>query len=390
MADLQLLDCFQPELVRLERVRFFPRQLLSADDLSTEQDYYLQKLRRHNRFLHGWGVVCGLEVVANATDEAPWRVEIKAGYALGPYGDELYVAESVFLDLAQCGPDAATSPCEPDVLVGGSDITGGTLYVAIKYSECTSRPVRAMPASCACEDIACEYSRIRDSFELGCLTELPPSPAPPLLCQLTGVLPCPPCPEDPWVVLASVTLPAPGIDLEDTAIDNLVRRRLYSTAMLQEQLIACCCGEQPEVTADLEIRIAEESNELFQGIRRISYRIDLRNNGPSAAENVVVNNELAMEVGTAAFAEFLPPTQGNWVQNSGQLPGGPNHIFVAQLGTVAPTASPQDTISMRFRIRVRSVGGAIRLSNTATVSTDTTDPQLGNNSASLTTDWTQE
>jgi len=389
MADLQLLDCFQPELVRLERVRFFPRQLLSADDLSTEQEYYLQKLRRHNRFLHGWGVVCGLEVAANPTDEAPWRVEIKAGYALGPYGDELYVAESVFLDLAQCGPDAATSPCEPDLLQGGSDVTGGTLYVAIKYSECTSRPVRAMPASCACEDIACEYSRIRDSFELGCLTELPPSPAPPLLCELTGVLPCPPCPEDPWVVLASVTLPAPGVDVEDTAIDNLVRRRLYSTAMLQEQLIACCCGEPQEVSADLVIRISPEGNELFaSGVRRLSYRIDVRNNGPSAAENVVVNNALAMEDGTVTFVEFLQPSQGNWLGNSGPLEG-PNHLFVAELGTVAPNPSPQDLISLRFRIRVRSVGH-IRLSNAATVSADTTDPQPGNNSASQITDWTQQ
>ena len=140
MADLQLLDCFQPELVRLERVRFFQRQLLTVADMVTEQDYIRQKLRRHNRFLHGWGVVCGLEVIPQPTGDAPWRVEITAGYALGPYGDEVYVGESVFLDLAQCGPDALTSPCEPDVLEGPSEVSGGTLYVAIKFAECvTSR-----------------------------------------------------------------------------------------------------------------------------------------------------------------------------------------------------------------------------------------------------------
>src|SRR5947209_10205738 len=46
----------------LERVHFFPRQLLTADDMDAEQHYFRQKLRRHTRFLHGWGVVCGCEV----------------------------------------------------------------------------------------------------------------------------------------------------------------------------------------------------------------------------------------------------------------------------------------------------------------------------------------
>jgi hypothetical protein len=394
MADLQLLDCFQPELVRLERVRFFQRQLLSVADMVTEQDYIRQKLRRHNRFLHGWGVVCGLEVIPQPTDEAPWRVEITAGYALGPYGDEVYVGESVFLDLAQCGPDAITSPCEPDVLEGASEVSGGTLYVAIKYAECVTQPVRAMPAGCACDEVACEYSRIRDSFELSCLTELPPSPAPPLLCELIAantVPPCPPCPEEPWVVLASVNLPAPGVGLENSAVDNLVRRQLYSTAMLQEQLIACCCGPREEVSADVAVAITEESNQAFQGIRRLTYRLDVRNHGPSAAHNVMVSNALAIDIGGVAHVEFLPAAQGNWMQTTGPLnPNVTTHTFVAQLGTVHPNPEPQEALSLRFRIRVRpGSGGRILLSNTATVSTDTTDPHPGNNSASLVTDWTQ-
>jgi len=43
-------DCEQGQL---ERVRFFPRQLLTANDLQQEQGYLREKQRRHNRFLLG-------------------------------------------------------------------------------------------------------------------------------------------------------------------------------------------------------------------------------------------------------------------------------------------------------------------------------------------------
>src|SRR6516165_1991752 len=112
MPNMTLTECLQPETVTVERVNYFPRQLLTADDMFADQEYFLLKLRRHNRFLHGWGTVCGLVVTAAPTSDLPWQVQIGAGYALGPYGDEIYVAEPVSLDLASCsaGP---TDPCEP-------------------------------------------------------------------------------------------------------------------------------------------------------------------------------------------------------------------------------------------------------------------------------------
>jgi hypothetical protein len=250
MSDLALVDCFQPTLVRLERVRFFPRQLLTADDMVADQDYFRQKMRRHNRFLHGWGVVCGLEVVAAPTTESPWRVAIGSGYALGPYGDEIWVPDTVHLDLAHCGPGAGTDPCDPSRLEPRPAGVGIPIYVAVKYAECLGRPVRAA-ADCGCDEQPCEYSRVRDSFEIECLTELPPSPPVDLICDLLTrrrIAPCPPCPTDPWVVLARVQLPASAkTPVEDTVIDNFsVRRHLFSTARLQEQLIRCCCGRRPD------------------------------------------------------------------------------------------------------------------------------------------------
>ena len=38
----------------LLRLRYFPGQLMTADDMRAEQEFLLKKARRHNRFLHGW------------------------------------------------------------------------------------------------------------------------------------------------------------------------------------------------------------------------------------------------------------------------------------------------------------------------------------------------
>lgn len=54
----------------LTRPRYFNGQLLTADDLQAEQNYFREKLRRHNRCLHGWGVVRGLEVTQDPKDNS--------------------------------------------------------------------------------------------------------------------------------------------------------------------------------------------------------------------------------------------------------------------------------------------------------------------------------
>ena len=62
IKNVQVADCFNTSGIRLERVKYFQRQLLTVDDMVTDQEYFRQKMRRHNRFLHGWGVVCGFDV----------------------------------------------------------------------------------------------------------------------------------------------------------------------------------------------------------------------------------------------------------------------------------------------------------------------------------------
>jgi hypothetical protein len=230
----------------LERLRYFQRQLLSADDMTVEQDYFREKLRRHNRFLHGFGVVCGLEVTAAPTDEKPWRVKVGPGYALSPQGDEIDVAEAAYLDLAECGPDATTDPCDPGLL-HGRPARGNTVYVAVKYAECLARPVRGA-VSCGCDDTSCEYSRVRDSFELACLEQFPLSHIRGArdLCAEGAIVNCPTEHADPWIVLARVKLPgSPEVEVAEANVDN-VRLQLHSTWSIQQQVIRCCCGPKDD------------------------------------------------------------------------------------------------------------------------------------------------
>ena len=50
------------------RLKYFYGQMLGAQDFQREQDYFREKLKLHNRCLHGYGVVCGLRVQPEPID----------------------------------------------------------------------------------------------------------------------------------------------------------------------------------------------------------------------------------------------------------------------------------------------------------------------------------
>ena len=68
------------------RPRFFAGQLLTEDDLNRLERYIIGKNKLHNRYLHGTGVVCGLEVSCH---QCKGFVNVKSGYALSPCGDDI-------------------------------------------------------------------------------------------------------------------------------------------------------------------------------------------------------------------------------------------------------------------------------------------------------------
>lgn len=128
------------------RVDYFTGMIFGSDDFSAEQDYFRQRLNRHNRLLHGSGVVTGLEVTVAGTGSAG-SVTIAPGFALDGAGNELCVA----------------TPCSLSL-----PAAGGALLVVIAYRE---RPCRPVPAPGNATDPAGDIasglraSRIVETFD---------------------------------------------------------------------------------------------------------------------------------------------------------------------------------------------------------------------------------
>jgi hypothetical protein len=181
------------------RPDYAPGTYLGADDLLAEQRYRWQRLRRHNRYLHGWGVVCGLWVVPANHPTRPWTVRVCPGYAIGPYGDEITVPESVMLDVRDylwARPVTSTGPAR-------------VAHVGVRYAEEPRRLIAVGSGRCGCRDPDYRPSRVRDGFQVDVLWELPAdSGANDFDLCAEGPVPCPPCPDSPYVILARFTLPA--------------------------------------------------------------------------------------------------------------------------------------------------------------------------------------
>jgi hypothetical protein len=120
-------------------VNYFAGQLLTAGDLTAEQDYIRQKTHRRNRALHGAGIVTGLHVTLERTGSKAQLV-IAPGLALNGRGEEIEVSASAALPL----------PAQ-----------GKSLLVLLHYAELPCRPV---PAPTADPQEPVRFSRIAETF----------------------------------------------------------------------------------------------------------------------------------------------------------------------------------------------------------------------------------
>ncbi len=158
------------------RLRYFHGQVLGALDLRTEQGYHVEKNRLHNRLLHGWGIVCGLEVRVvpkqdcDPADRDPTASEviIMPGAAVDCAGNEIVLAHPrpIYLDTLFDDADLATLRAAPAVV-----------YLSLCYHEILTDPMRPM-AGCGCDPVpTCEYAHVRESYRIcGSLTRPDPGP----------------------------------------------------------------------------------------------------------------------------------------------------------------------------------------------------------------------
>src|SRR5262245_16175243 len=130
------------------RPRFFAGQLLAADDLNRLDSYIRGKQRLHNRQLHGWGVVNGLEVTCDVCGKG---VVVGCGYALSPCGEDIVVCDPVAVDVCKLikackEAERDKQPCGPFQNPPAADCGAGEeqWILAIRYAEAPTRGVKPL------------------------------------------------------------------------------------------------------------------------------------------------------------------------------------------------------------------------------------------------------
>jgi hypothetical protein len=180
----------------LARPDYQPGNCLLPNDLHAGQNYLQQRLRRHNRMLHGAGVICGMKVTPANDSSHPWGVYVCPGYAIGPYGDEIILVQRELLDVSEF--------LWMDFTAAGQQIA----HVGISYIEELVEPVPAETLVCQCDEPTYTPSRIKDSHQLSVLWTSPEEKRPlPSICS-GDLVPCERCPKGPQLLLARISLPA--------------------------------------------------------------------------------------------------------------------------------------------------------------------------------------
>jgi hypothetical protein len=187
-----LLNC-------LQRPRFFAGQLISESDLNSQVDYILAKQRLHNRYLHGAGTVCGLEVLCNSCDGF---VTVTPGYAISPCGDDIIVCQQQSFDVigaikACCNASKNKTNCDPYRPATNPGCTGleERWCITIKYLETPTQavtPLRNPPTTASNCGCGCGTSgngrKSGSACGCGASTSVTPTATTPLQCEPTRIL----------------------------------------------------------------------------------------------------------------------------------------------------------------------------------------------------------
>lgn len=185
------------ELECLCRPRFFAGQLLTEEDLNRLDQYIVKKQRLHNRHLHGWGVVCGLELRCHPCDN---DVLVTSGYALSPCGDDIVVCEDEQVDICklirEClKQERQAQPCETYTAGNVTGCEDENWLLMIRYEEQPSRGITALRNATAearcqpCDGVTfggCDCDNNGKPKRQSYTTSLHPQPAqcePTVLCE---------------------------------------------------------------------------------------------------------------------------------------------------------------------------------------------------------------
>src|SRR5436305_2424836 len=130
--------------------RSFSGQQQTEAELNSEQAYMRSKLQLHNRYLHGSGIVCGLQV---SCSDCAGFVTIEPGYAIDPCGNDIIVSSAQKFNLLKRIQECAAlrkrqrrtgcDPMQPPVDPNCQDTTQH-YCLTIAYQEQEARPINAL------------------------------------------------------------------------------------------------------------------------------------------------------------------------------------------------------------------------------------------------------
>lgn len=152
-------------------LQFHFGMLLGVDDFEVSQAYARGKMRLHNAWLHGDGVVWGFGVSFNARKE----LVVDPGLALDAAGHELHLDGQACVDVGKwyglhkdkVGKWKKSQETE-GVPAGADDATKVTFtaHVVARFKACLTRPVPAIADPCEGTSTDTAYSRAFETVEL--------------------------------------------------------------------------------------------------------------------------------------------------------------------------------------------------------------------------------
>jgi hypothetical protein len=150
------------------RPRFFAGQLLTEEDLNRLDHYIVEKNKLHNRYLHGWGVVCGLEVFCHPCEG---QVTVTSGYALSPCGEDIVLCANDVVnvcDLIQRCRERERLDCEPPRPAAAAECQDvqEQWVLTVCFTEKASRGVTALRGSS--EPACCSSCSCGGASNCGC------------------------------------------------------------------------------------------------------------------------------------------------------------------------------------------------------------------------------
>lgn len=152
------------EPIATQRNHYFTGKLMTARDFIAESDYFLSHARLHNRLMHGWGIVCGLEVEHHKNPECEKRwICIQPGIALDCCGRELIVEDKLCVELPLPAEDndKVKAVQAKSLTPAQSETLTPPFLVVLRYHEEGAEFVPALYAE-GCEPTHREPNRIKE------------------------------------------------------------------------------------------------------------------------------------------------------------------------------------------------------------------------------------